>query len=76
MPFPPVLWEDSTKQTGLVDLVQQQLVRRCRDKLLPSLGKWAMTLAGIHEFLGTEREELAMEVVVVESREERIAKDM
>lgn len=71
-----ILWEDQKNETGLVDPAQHQLVRQCRDKLLPSLGKLADIQGGALELLGMKRDDLAFEVVAVDSLEDRFQKAM
>jgi len=67
-----VLWDD--QRTNKAVSVDPELVRKCRDKLLPSLGKLAAIQTGVLELLGMKREELEFEVVGVDGLDERFAK--
>ena len=59
-----------------MDPAQQALVRACRDKLLPKLNEFAAIQNEIFDTLGMEREQLELDVVGVESFDDKLAKQM
>lgn len=72
-----ILWQDQKNENGsAVDFAHQEQVRKCRDKLLPSLGHLSATQGEAFDLLGMEREDLPLEVIAVDSQDERLEKAM
>jgi hypothetical protein len=64
-----ICWDDQQQsdKTTLVDPVQQQKVRECRDRLLPGLNKLCDTQDDARELVGMERKEVDIDVMAVET---------
>lgn len=72
-----ILWEAQRNNSNVIsDPAQQALVRACRDKLLPKLNEFSAIQNEVFDTLGMEREQLELDVVGVESFNDKLNKQM
>jgi hypothetical protein len=67
-------WEDPSEALLSQDPVQVQKIQECRDGLLPELGRLRALQVSAMDVLGIERQELELDVLQVDSLEQRQAK--
>jgi hypothetical protein len=71
-----VIWDDQSDTSALIDPVQQQKIRACRDRVLPHLNRLFDVQGSAMELLGLEREELELDVIGVDTVDTRIARKL
>jgi hypothetical protein len=67
-------WEDPSESWLSKDPAQIQMIRECRDGLLPELGRLRALQDSSMDILGIEREELELDLLQVETFEQRQAR--
>lgn len=71
-----VLLDDQSTKTGMVNTEQQENMRKCRDTVLSNLSRLRQIQDSVMDTLGIDREELELDVLGVDSWEDKQAKNL